>query len=108
MRKPLLFLSIFFLVFLSRSIAQIDTSFWFAAPDISSGHGDSPVKLRLMSYSSASTVTISQPANGAFTPVVVNLPANSVDSVDLTPFLAGIENSTADVTLTNGLRISAT
>lgn len=106
MRKHILLFSFFSLFFLG-SFAQIDTAFWFVAPDISSGHGDSPVYLRLMSYSSPSTVTIWQPANGAFTPVTVNLPANAVDSVDLTPFLAGIENDVANSVLTRGLRISA-
>lgn len=92
----------------SFSFAQQDTIFWFAAPEISSSQGESPVHLRLMSYDQASTVTISQPANGGFTPIVVNLAANSVQNVDLTPFLASIESPAADVVANTGLKIEAT
>ncbi|MBC7864102.1 MAG: gliding motility-associated C-terminal domain-containing protein [Bacteroidia bacterium] len=107
MRKHILFL-VFSLILSFTSFAQIDTAFWFVAPDISSGLGDQPVYLRLMSYSAPSTVTIWQPANGAFVPISVSLPANAVDSVDLTTFLASIENDVANTTLTRGLRIHST
>ncbi|UKN02992.1 PKD domain-containing protein [Paracrocinitomix mangrovi] len=90
------------------SFAQQDTIFWFAAPDISSGAGDTPVHLRLLSYDQAATVTISQPANGGFTPIVVNIPANSVSNVDLSSFLADIESPAADVVSNTGLKIEST
>jgi gliding motility-associated-like protein len=88
--------------------AQQDTAFWFAAPEISSAEGDSPIKLRLLSYTTPATVTITQPANGLFLPIVVNLLANSNDSVDLTPFLASVESPAADVASNNGLKITST
>lgn len=88
--------------------AQQDTLFWFAAPEISTSVGDSPVHLRLLSYDLAATVTISQPANALFTPIVVSLSANSNDSIDLTPFLAEIESPAADVISVNGLKIAST
>ncbi len=98
------------LLFLSAQIAfgQQDTVFWFAAPEVSSAEGESPIHLRFQSYSSPATVTVSQPANGAFTPITVNLGANDNDSVDLTPFLADIESPAADVASPNGLKISST
>ncbi|MBD3637093.1 MAG: gliding motility-associated C-terminal domain-containing protein [Crocinitomicaceae bacterium] len=93
--------------FTSNLRAQQDTLFYFAAPEISSSQGDTPIHLRLMSYDQASTVTISQPANGGFTPIVVNLGANATSSVDLTPFLAAVESPAADVVANNGLKIVA-
>jgi gliding motility-associated-like protein len=91
-----------------QSYAQQDTLFYFAAPEISSAVGDSPITLRLMSYNLASTVTITQPANGGFVPIVVAIPANSVSNVDLTPFLAAVESPGADIVSNNGLKIVAT
>lgn len=87
------------------SYSQQDTIFWFAAPEISSAVGDNPVHLRLTTYSQAANVTISQPANGGFTPIVVNIPANSVQNVDLSSFLADIESPSANTINTNGLKI---
>ena len=92
----------------SAVIAQQDTVFWFAAPEVSASEGDSPIYLRLLSFNNPATVTVTQPANGGFTPIVVNLPANSVDSVNLTPFLASVESPAADVVSNNGLKIVST
>lgn len=95
--------------FLSLSaLSQNDTLFWFATPEISSGSGDSPVYLRFLTYSTASTVTVNQPANGAFLPIVLTIPANSVDSINLTSFLAQIESPAGNVVSNTGLKISAT
>lgn len=105
MKKRLLLLTFFGLTL--GSFAQIDTVFWFAAPDFSSGLGQSPVKLYLSSYNQPANVTISQPANGGFTPINLSLPASSTDSVDLTPFLATLENSPANTPNNWGLKISA-
>ena len=91
-----------------RADAQQDTVFWFAAPEISTSVGDNPVHLRLLSYDLPATVTINQPANAAFIPIVVSLSANSNDSVDLTPFLADVESPAADVVSANGLKITST
>jgi gliding motility-associated-like protein len=89
---------------------QIDTAFWFAAPDVSSAanQGDFPVFLRFVTYSNPTVVTVSQPANGSFTPIVLSIPANSVDSINMTFYLASIENSPANVANNKGLKISAT
>lgn len=88
--------------------SQIDTVFWFAAPEISNSLGDDPVYLRLMTYDSPATVTVTQPANGAFVPIVRSIPANSVDSVNLTAFLASVESPAANVVSNNGIKVRAT
>ncbi len=95
-------------LFSNSGFSQKDTLFWFVAPEVSSGAGDSPVFLRFLSYDNPATITINQPANGGFVPIVVNLPANSVDSVNLTPFLAQIEMVAANLVSNTGLKIVST
>ena len=90
------------------SFSQQDTIFWFAAPDVSSAVGQSPIGIKLLSYDDPATVTISQPANGGFVPIVVNLAANAVSTVDLTPFIASIESPSANAVNNNGLKIEST
>lgn len=94
--------------FSTKTFAQQDTEFWFAAPDISSAEGESPVLLNISTYSNPATVTISQPANGAFLPITVNLSANTNQIVDLTPFISDIESAGANIIDDSGLRITST
>ncbi len=75
----------------SLSQAQVDRTFWFAAPDASSGHGQSPILIRLTTFATPATVTISMPSNVGFTPITLTVAANTVVSQDLTAFLAQIE-----------------
>ena len=89
-------------------MAQQDTAFWFAAPEVSASAGDTPIFLRFMTYENASDVSVSLPANGGFTPISLSIPANSVDSINLTSFLAQIESPAGDVVANNGIRITAT
>ncbi len=107
MFKKYFLASVLFLTFIGNVKSQIDTSFWFVAPDISQGLGDRPIFLYFNTYSQAATVKISQPANGAFVPITKTIPANSIDSVNLTAFIASIENSTANSVLNRGLYISS-
>ncbi len=102
---------LFFVVILlatKPAISQIDTIFWFAAPEVSASAGDSPIYLRFMTYGNASDITVSQPANGGFTPITLSIPANSVDSINLTPYLASVESPAANTVANNGLKIEAT
>jgi uncharacterized protein (TIGR02145 family) len=90
---------------------QTDTEFWFIAPEVSKNGGsnfDIPIYLRISSYSQPSTVTVDQPANPAFVPIVVNLLTNGFSTVDLSPFLDVVENKPANTILNYGLRITAT
>lgn len=91
------------------SFAQIDTEFWFAAPDISSSTGlDRPAFLRIASFKDAGTVTISQPAGGGLPTQVINLPANSSASIDLTAWLNAIECGPGNTIQNKGIRIVST
>ncbi len=106
--KNYLFAFVTLFVFTSSAFAQIDTLFWFAAPEVSSGSGDSPTQLNLLTYTEAATVTISQPANLGFTPIVVNIAASSSQTVNLTPFLSSIESPSGNTINNNGLKIVST
>ena len=68
--------AIFFLLSF-QLVAQKDTEFWFVAPEISQGANnyDRPVSFWISTYGTAATVTLSQPANPAFVPQVLNLGA---------------------------------
>ncbi len=103
-------LFIFYLVLVSSSgiHAQKDTLFWFAAPNISAGLGDTPVTLHINSYSHPANVTVSLPADGSFTPISLAIPANAHSEIDLTPFLPQIESPAADLAVNNGIKIEST
>lgn len=101
-------------VFQKYSSAQTDTAFWFAAPDIEIvnhplyGAYDRPIYLRLTSFTSAASVAISIPANPAFVPITINIPASSTSTVDLTPWIDLIENSDPANVGNKGIYIKST
>jgi gliding motility-associated-like protein len=102
--------TLFISLFSFAAIAQTDMEFWFAAPEVSVSTQtfDRPIMLRITAYNQASTVTISQPANGTFTPIVLNIAANATSNLDLTPWIDQIENKPSDAVLDYGLKITAT
>lgn len=102
-------LVLFCLIFFTQtSFAQADTEFWFAAPDLQQTHGDRPIFLRLAATSTAATVTISIPANTGFTPISVQIAANSSVSIDLTSYISEIENTTSTAPQKKGIYVSST
>lgn len=107
LKKLLLLLLLPFSVF-----AQKDTTFWFAAPDVNQflpgNPHDRPILLRLTSFSSPSTVTISIPANPSFTPLTNTIAANSSGIVDLSAWADQIENASANTVANKGILIRAT
>lgn len=108
MKKFLLVLAFISATYSSVMKAQIDTLFWFAAPDISQGLGESPIKLYFNTYGKPSTVTVSLPARVGVAPTVLNMAAHSTDSLDLTPLLDSIENKPANAVNRAGILIQAT
>ena len=101
-----------FLLFLLPFLlpAQSNTDFWFAAPEITSGHGDQPIYFRLTSFSQTANVTISEPANtmANFPPIMVTILANSTVTVDLTSRKSKVECTPPNTTLNLGLLIHST
>ena len=118
MKKKILSLLLFTIFFLPQlTFGQTGTEFWFAPPEVTSGHGgpngDQPINLRLATGNTASTVTIDQPALGgaAFAgagTLVFVIPANSQVTVDLTPYITDLETSPQDQVLNTGLHILGT
>ncbi|TAF31639.1 MAG: gliding motility-associated C-terminal domain-containing protein [Cytophagales bacterium] len=92
----------------TESLAQIDKEFWFVAPEVSVGHGDSPIYFRLSTFSAAATVTIEMPANLSFAPITVSIPANSTQTVNMTTHLATLENFPTNTILNKGIHITST
>lgn len=100
-----LFVSLSCLFLSFESLAQVDKEFWFAAPELQIMHGDDPIVLRITAQSKPVNVTISQPANGGFQPILVTVAANSSVTVDLTPFKGMVEHVEKDVITNKGLHI---
>ncbi len=89
---------------------QTNLDFWFAAPEVTSDHGDQPIYLRLTSFNQSAFVTVSEPANtiANFPPITVYVPANSTVSVDLSSLKAQVECTPPNTILNLGLHIHST
>ncbi len=102
-------LPLLFLLIQHTASAQIDTLFWFAAPEVSASAGESPVYLRFMAYADDADITVSAPAVGSTLPTqTLTVLANTVDSINLTAWLASVESPAANVASPNGIKIEAT
>jgi hypothetical protein len=88
--------------------SQIGTEFWFVAPDITQGHADTAIYLRVSSYDSPTTVTISQPANTGFTAITLSLASGETKSVNLSSLKHNIENTPPNTILNHGIKIQST
>ena len=89
-------------------IAQVDTEFWFVAPEVWANHGDSPTLLRFATFDQTAIVTVEQPANNTFPTQTISIAANSVSSLNLAPWLSQVENKPANTVLNKGIKISST
>jgi gliding motility-associated-like protein len=99
----------FFAAFLLSNTlsAQTDTEFWFVAPEITSGHADDPILLRVSALNSDANVQISQPANPSFAIISGTIPAGTTQTFDLTPFKSTIENTPVNTVLNYGILLVA-
>ncbi len=107
MKRIYIFIFFSFLC-LNRLNAQLDTIFWFVAPEVSQTHGDRPIVFRFASLGNPATITITQPANPLFPAQTVNLGANAAQTVDLTTWIDIIENKPANSVLNYGFKITST
>lgn len=88
--------------------AQVDTEFWFAPPEITFGHGDNPLVLRISTQSEAATVHVSLPANDNLELANVTIPANTTHVLDLSNWVRLLETYPYNTVLKSGLRIIST
>lgn len=114
MQLIVVFISLCFILLPKWGSAQADTSFWFAAPEVTvnnvpvqSTHTDRPILLRITAFTATANVTISQPANPSFVPITLFVSPNSSQTVDLTSRIDIIENKPANTVLNYGLKISS-
>jgi hypothetical protein len=99
---------IFFGLFISvHCIGQTDTEFWFGAPSITSGHENTPIVFRITSYERPTVVTISEPANINFVPIVINLLPNSTIQQDITAYINAVEVKPSATVLNYGILITS-
>jgi gliding motility-associated-like protein len=96
----------FFLFWISfNSYSQLDSVFWFVAPEVAQNHGDRPIVFRFATLAAPATVTVSQPANPNFPVQTLTIAANSAQTLDVTPWIDMVENKPANTTLNFGFRI---
>ncbi len=99
---------LFFALILSFDVfSQIDTTFWFAAPEVSrhTSDFDRPILLRLTTLDQSSTVKVSQPANSNFSELSFMVGQNSTQTIDLSSYIDQIESKPANSTLNTGILI---
>ncbi|MCX7954699.1 MAG: PKD domain-containing protein [Bacteroidales bacterium] len=108
MKKGVIFISLLVLLFNLK--AQVGTTFWFAPPNVTDYHNppNFPLYLLITTLDNPATVTISQPANPSFTPLIYNIPANTSQRVDLTSYRTLLETTPTNTIKNTGLLISAT
>jgi len=108
---------IFVSVFCLQSKAQIDQEFWFGAPDLTQGtqgeingnaFRDRPIQVVVSTLTDPAQITLWQPANLSFAPIVVNLAASSTQTINLTNWLNQIETREVDSVMNTGILIRST
>ena len=65
MKRVLLIVGLLFAAL--SGFAQIDTEFWFAAPDLEAQHAQEPIRFCIVAYEQGATVVFEQPANPSYT-----------------------------------------
>ncbi len=110
-RLTIIITALVFIVF-SKSHAQNDTEFWFAAPDNvhmppNSQERDEPLKFRFTSFNQDANITISQPANPSFTPINLTVTANNTITQDMTSLKNVLECQPANTIVNYGLLVQS-
>lgn len=100
------YLLIFSCFTLFKLEAQIDTSFWFVAPQVPSAIGVTTIGLQISSYSQSVTIKVRQPANLSGVNFSLTLPANTSTVIDITSQQALYTSTLANASDIKGLYIS--
>ena len=91
--NKILLIIVIILLTVPNLMAQTDKTFWFVAPEISSGQIDTPLVISIITTNLPAHVTISEPANPSFVSYTYDIPANSIQKVDLTSQKNKVENT---------------
>lgn len=91
------------------SSAQVDTVFWFVAPEVTQGHADRPINLVVSSTQelTPTNVTITMPQQPSFTPINITLTGYETHLEDLEPRINLIESITSGIVDNKGILIRA-
>ena len=98
---------LFCLILSVSATAQIDTEFWFAAPEVSAGHADQPVFLRISALSGDATVQVFMPAVQNNPLITSQISANTTGTIQLSNLLHLLETSPPNKVLKTGLFIKS-
>lgn len=104
------FLLLISILFLQRLDAQVDTEFWFAAPEVSihNAQFDVPIYLNITAIDKNATVTVSIPANNSIAPISKGVLSGTSVRIDISHLKDQIENTPADQILNKGIYVVAT
>lgn len=91
-----------------KTHGQVDTEFWFAPPEVTAGHGDRPVYLRISTLDKASLIEVLQPGRENLRIATASVPANTTHTIDLTAQLTNLETINPSKVMKTGLRITST
>ena len=98
--------TLFFILFVFfNCAAQVDTEFWFAPPEITSGHGDLPIILRVSAQAEPATVQVLQPARGNALLANFTIPANTTEVINLSGYKDYLETRIPNTVMTTGLHV---
>ncbi len=111
-KKLYLIIIVFILGLTEVSFAQRDTRFWFAAPNVTSGHdgGRLEFNIRFATFDLPAEITVSIPTNPGYPPEVINLPANAAATVNIdeTTFYDEMRNFPVNTVNNRGVLIEST
>ena len=99
---------LYLLFVLSLSIgcmAQTDTEFWFAAPDLEASHAQQPIRFCIVSYDTPTTVVFEQPANDSYRTQTFQLEANDCYVYDVSSIIDMVETQPYNTILNYGFYI---
>lgn len=88
--------------------AQIDKEFWFAPPDVTSGHGESPIMIRLATLDQPADIEVWIPAKYSYPLYSVSLTPNQSKTIDLSSIINQLETKGIDQVQNTGLYIKST
>ncbi|WP_430810186.1 MULTISPECIES: T9SS type B sorting domain-containing protein [unclassified Carboxylicivirga] len=104
MRKKL-FVTCYLIMLFACAQAQVGREFWFAAPDVSSGHGDDPIVFRITAIEQDANITVSMPADGGRIISQVRVAAKTQQRIDLDKDM--VENHPSDQVNNKGILITS-
>lgn len=102
-------ISLFLIVLLfGKATAQIDTEFWFAAPDLEENHAQAPIRFSITSFEQPAVVVFEQPANPSYAPQTIHLNANDFHVYDVSDIIYMVETQPFNTVLNYGFHIYST